>query len=193
MHRKHGHEGQDVQQSTSIQDREVPYEDCYMLSPSIPLRTSSFGSNVLGFPFEAEVPTSTRRGSSSFMTNKRQRRREDVVEDEDDGMEVEPSDPSGSLHACVESDIATTTDPDEILVQMIQQFASSRPEQGALPRSDEGLSYSQVVEFCRSSGIPLSRMLRLDLFGLCNPQSSASGVNAAGAVAPALNNPSCNP
>jgi hypothetical protein len=141
------------------------------------------------FAFEAQDSTSSQRGSPSFMASKRQRRREDMVENQNDRMVVEPSHPSGPGNSFVESTIPTL-DPDQVLVQMIQQFANSHAEQGGISRPDEGLSYSQVVEFCRSSGIPVSRMLRLDLLGLCNPQPAATDVNAK---APATNGPTCNP
>ena len=48
-----------------------------------------------------------------------------------------------------------TVSADEILVQMIQSGSYSR---------------EQVVDFCIETGIPLSRMLRLDLMRLSNVQ-----------------------
>jgi hypothetical protein len=47
----------------------------------------------------------------------------------------------------------TTLSPDEILIQMVQSGCYSQEE---------------VVNFCISSGVPLSRMLRLDLMRLGN-------------------------
>ncbi|EEC50304.1 predicted protein [Phaeodactylum tricornutum CCAP 1055/1] len=44
---------------------------------------------------------------------------------------------------------------DEILVQMIERSGAS--------------SYSEIVNFCRSAGIPLSRMFRLDLMRKSSP------------------------
>jgi len=190
MYRKHGHEEQDVQLATMIQDREVLRDD-FMSSASSPMPKNVEHE----YPYEeAENSASSRRGSPSFMASKRQRRREGGVEDENDRMLVEPLYPSGSLvSAIVEADTATSDDPDEILVQMIQQFANSRPDQGGLSIPGGGLSYAQVVEFCRSSGIPLSRMLRLDLLGLCDPQSSAARVHPPSGAAPEMHDPSCNP
>jgi hypothetical protein len=174
-----------MQEPTTIQDREALSDDCNLSSPW----RSPMHREDVEFPFEAQDSTSSQRGSPPFMANKRQRRRGDVVENQNDRMVVEPSYPSGSGSSCVKSTIPTL-DPDQVLVQMIQQFANSHAEQGGLSRPGEGLSYSQVVEFCRSSGIPLSRMLRLDLLGLCNPQASAADdVNAR---VPATNDPSCN-
>lgn len=49
--------------------------------------------------------------------------------------------------------ITTTLSPDEILIQMVQSGCYSQED---------------VVNFCISSGIPLSRMLRLDLMRLSN-------------------------
>jgi hypothetical protein len=185
MYRKHGHEEQDMQEPTSIQDREALSDDCNLSSR---WRTPMHRVDV-EFPFEAQDSTSSQRGSPSFMANKRQRWREDMVEDENDRMVVEPSYPSGSGNSCVKSNIPTL-DPDQVLVQMIQQFANSHTEQSGISRSGYGLSYSQVVKFCRSSGIPLSRMLRLDLLGLCHPPASAA--DAVNAKASATNDPSCN-
>jgi hypothetical protein len=175
-----------MQEPTTIQDLEALSDDCNLSSR---WRRPTHREEV-GFPFEAQDSTSSQRGSPSFTASKRQRWRKGMVEDENDRMVVEPSHPSGSGNYCVKSNIVTS-DPDQVLVQMIQQFANSHAEQGGVSRLGEGLSYSQVVEFCRSSGIPLSRMLRLDLLGLCNPQASAADdVNARG---PAANDPSCNP
>ena len=47
----------------------------------------------------------------------------------------------------------TTISPDEILIQMVQSGCYSQDD---------------VVNFCISTGIPLSRMLRLDLMRLSN-------------------------
>jgi hypothetical protein len=191
MYRKHSHEEQNVQLATMIQDREVLRDDCNVSSASRPIRENVEHEYPYG---EAEDSASSRRGSPSFMASKRQRRRDCGVEDENDRMLVEPLYPSGSLvSTSVEADTATSNDPDEILVQMIQQFANSHPDQGGLSSPGEGLSYAQVVEFCRSSGIPLSRMLRLDLLGLCNPQSSAARVLPPSGAAAALHDPSWNP
>lgn len=47
---------------------------------------------------------------------------------------------------------STLLSPDDILIQMIKQSGAK--------------SYDEIVQFCLSSGIPLSRMLRLDLMRL---------------------------
>lgn len=54
---------------------------------------------------------------------------------------------------------STTFSADDVLVQMVQSG---------------NYSQDQVVEFCRSSGIPLSRMLRLDLMRLGSQKNYAS-------------------
>lgn len=96
-----------------------------------------------------------------------------------DGMDIQPGDPSFmsfstfrfneesqfSDAGAIVNDATTSfqlpsSDPDQVLMQMIRR--SRDPAGGSGP-----LSHQQVVEFCRSSGIPLSRMLRLDLLGLC--------------------------
>jgi len=57
-----------------------------------------------------------------------------------DAMDVSDDDPNNNARP--------KQNPDEILVQMVQTG---------------NYSYDQVVQFCISSNIPLSRMLRLDL------------------------------
>ncbi|KAL7559723.1 hypothetical protein ACA910_003308 [Epithemia clementina (nom. ined.)] len=64
------------------------------------------------------------------------------------------SDASSTSSSPIEYDMhclpsVKTPSPDEVLTQMIVQSGAK--------------SYSEVVNFCMSTGIPISRMLRLDL------------------------------
>jgi hypothetical protein len=72
----------------------------------------------------------------------------DTGVDDDDDMVVEMTTNTGTP-----ADAAVPSAPDDVLIDMIQSGQYSR---------------TQVVQFCLSAGIPLSRMLRLDLMRLNN-------------------------
>jgi len=92
--------------------------------------------------------------------NNAQRRRKletEMYPVEDSNKKIRQHEASGNDDGSMEVDsnlpaaAATKSNPDEILVQMVQDGAHSQVE---------------VIDFCILSGIPLSRALRLDLLRL---------------------------
>lgn len=91
---------------------------------------------------------------SLAQTSKRQCLDHNALEkSENDNVETKACSMDVTMVEIDTSTLVTTLSPDEILIQMVQSGCYSQEE---------------VVNFCISSGIPLSRMLRLDLMRLSN-------------------------
>jgi hypothetical protein len=120
-------------------DERYPSDTCKALSRCRPLDDS-----------DASIIANTSK-RQRFDQNTLSNRDDGHSEDKQCGMDVTMDDEGTSRddkYATI-----TTLSPDEILIQMVQSGCYSQDD---------------VVNFCMSSGIPLSRMLRLDLMRLSN-------------------------